>query len=279
MRELEKMAPLLSYCAGSWKADMVLGSVLQDDRLSEPLPSPAPSHRAASRSATPSVAPPPRSASRRGSHRSHTALSRASTPSGAPTSRASQMSPPTGPTSSALQQPPSPSVRKAGGSKAKRKRELSPVPHDGKKAKSTENVSSSGAKTGFFFFSFLFLFLFFRLCAKLSGVGKRSCVEPRPAFLAFVASGAGPVQGRASSAPPSPTGKGKGKAREKTPDDDDDDDGDHSPPESDPLANFSGSQRKYAALQAERASGSKEATVSAIFSFISACSFFSGFGQ
>ena len=160
MRELKKMAPLLSYCAGSWKADMVLGSVLQDDRLSEPLPSPAPSHRAASHSATPSVAPPPCSASRRGSHHSHTALSRASTPSGAPTSRASQMSPPTGPTSSASQQPPSPSVRKAGGSKAKRKRELSPAPHDGKKAKSTENVSSSGAKTGFFFFSFSFSFSF-----------------------------------------------------------------------------------------------------------------------
>ena len=70
--------------------------------------------------------------------------------------------------------------------------------------------------------------------------------------------------------------------REKMPDNDNNDDSDHSPPVSSLLANFSGSQRKYVALhkeQAEQASRSKEATVSAIFSFISACSFFSGFGQ
>ena len=145
------MAPLLSYCARSWKADMVLGSVLQDNQLLEPLPSPAPSHHAASHSVTPSIAPPLCSASRHGSHHSHTALSCASTPSSAPTSHASQMSPPTGPTLSTSQQPLLPSVCKDRGSKAKHKCELSPL-HDGKKVKSTENVSSLGVKTVFFFF-------------------------------------------------------------------------------------------------------------------------------
>ena len=191
LRELEKMAPLLSYCAGSWKADMVLGAVLQDERLSDPLPSPAASHRAASRSATP-VTPSSRSAPR-GSLRSHSgALSRASTPSGAPTSRTSQRPPSTGPISSASQQPPPPSARKAGSSKTKRKRapstepcdEPRDEPHNAKKSKSTKDTVSSGAKTLILVsYSFVLIFL----------VGQRPRVNPRPAFLTFVASGANSV--------------------------------------------------------------------------------------
>jgi hypothetical protein len=116
MRELEKMAPLLSLCARSWKADMVLRAVLADKRISEPLPSPAASHFApSSRSATRSVPALPYSAPCHapccGFLRSHPRdESHTSTPSGTPTSQSSQRLPPT---SSTSQQPPSPSVRKA----------------------------------------------------------------------------------------------------------------------------------------------------------------------
>ena len=44
LRALEAMARLLSFCNAAWKADMVLGAVLPDDRPSAPLPSPAASH-------------------------------------------------------------------------------------------------------------------------------------------------------------------------------------------------------------------------------------------
>jgi hypothetical protein len=161
MRELEKMAPLLSLCAGSWKADMVLGSVLQDKRLLEPLPSPAASHFIPSScSVTPSVSTLLYSTPCRGSLRSRPHVwSRASTPSGAPTSQASQPPPPT---LSASQQPPSPSAckatsSKAASSKAKCKHEPSPTLRDGKKAKSTEDTVSSGARSGKVQISFILL--------------------------------------------------------------------------------------------------------------------------
>jgi hypothetical protein len=161
MRELEKMAPLLSLCASLWKADMVLRSVLQDKWLSEPLPSLAALHFIpSSRSATPSVSTLPYSAPHHGSLRSHPCVSScASTPSGAPTSQASQPPPPTLSTS---QQPPSPSARKAvsskaTSSKAKCKHEPSPTLRDGKKVKSTEDTVSSGVKSGKVQISFILL--------------------------------------------------------------------------------------------------------------------------
>jgi hypothetical protein len=160
MRELEKMAPLLSLCASSWKADMVLGSVLQDKRLSEPLPSPAALHFVPSScSATLSVSTLPYSAPHHATHHGslHSrpcVLSCASTPSDAPTSQVSQLPPPT---SSTSQQPPSPSARKATSSKAKCKCEPSPTLRDRKKAKSTEDTVSSGAKSGKVQISFILL--------------------------------------------------------------------------------------------------------------------------
>jgi hypothetical protein len=165
MRELEKMAPLLSLCARSWKADMVLRAVLADKRISEPLPSPAASHFApSSRSATRSVPALPYSAPCHapccGFLRSHPRdESHTSTPSGTPTSQSSQRLPPT---SSTSQQPPSPSVRKAvsskaTSSKAKCKHEPSPTLRDGKKVKSTEDTVSSGVKSGKVQISFILL--------------------------------------------------------------------------------------------------------------------------
>jgi hypothetical protein len=157
IRELERVAPLLSLCAGTWKADMTLGSVISDDRISE-LPSPPPTNIAPpSLAATPSsigshshVAPHSSSTSR------SAAPSRASTPSSltrpshAPPSprRASFKSSKAPPrvSSTAVQPPPEPQpASKATGSKAKRKRDASPLPRNDKKSKSSAIATGSGA--------------------------------------------------------------------------------------------------------------------------------------
>ena len=83
LSKLEVVAPLMSFCAGTWKADLTLGSVLQDTTLSKnPAPGPP------SRSSTPSSLAP----SRIRSTSSHmpppsTGPSRAGSSCAAPTSR------------------------------------------------------------------------------------------------------------------------------------------------------------------------------------------------
>lgn len=157
LRALEAMAPLLSFCDAAWKADMVLGAVLPDDRPSAPLPSPAASHYPPpSRSATPftpssRVGPVPKLNI---SLRSRPAQSRASTPGAAPSSRSSSRPPlSTHRPPSSSQQEPSQPASKAASSKVKRKRDPSPAPSNVKKRKGPE-ASSSRAKSGTCIYSY-----------------------------------------------------------------------------------------------------------------------------
>jgi len=159
---LEAAAPLLSICFDAWKADLTLGSVMQDERPSDDsysAPPSSPSHSAppslagsASRASTPSsLARPPSGLARRPSNlgrSSHPATpSRSSTPSSvAPASRAPKPSPRRASFKSTQPRVPSGSVQprpagKASGSKSKRQRDSSPTLRTGKRSKVTEDVA------------------------------------------------------------------------------------------------------------------------------------------
>ena len=149
LQELERMAPLLSLCAMSWKADQVLGSVLPDEASPSDIPltpvlSQPPPHLH-----NQSVAPPSHSTPSR--HRdAHPGLSQAFTPSVAPISRASQASshsnylpPPRTP----QHEPPPPASKVI--SKVKHQHDPSPAPPNPKKTKRVaEAPSGPGASSG-----------------------------------------------------------------------------------------------------------------------------------
>ncbi|KAH8997900.1 hypothetical protein EDB83DRAFT_2324850 [Lactarius deliciosus] len=93
LQELESVAPPMSLCAGYWKADMTLRSVLPDTRFD--LPTPASSHGASSRAATPSNA-------------SQAPRSQSSIP---PRARSQSSMPPPAPRSQSSMPPPAHQVR------------------------------------------------------------------------------------------------------------------------------------------------------------------------
>lgn len=154
LRELESMAPLLSLCAGEYKADMTLGSVLQDEVTQRERDAPVLSRASTPSSlglspqprAPPSRSGPPRSgpSSRSGPPSRH---SPASTPAATPPSS-------TGSSSVGRSRPPSPrrvalkSSHKGSkppppaASKGKRRREQSPVQAE-KRARSTDAEGAS----------------------------------------------------------------------------------------------------------------------------------------
>jgi hypothetical protein len=188
LKALEVVAPLLSLCFDNWKADLILGWVLQDEHCSEVSHSAPPSRMGPSRPSTPSnlspssppssLARPPSSLARPPSSlaiSSHPAPpssvssssriappSRSSTSSNvAPASRVPHPTPrrvlppssqPTQPPApSGTVQPPSPEPRPAGkaaGPKAKRRRDPSPSIRTGKRSKGDKDTTSAGSNEG-----------------------------------------------------------------------------------------------------------------------------------
>ncbi|KAH9024324.1 hypothetical protein EDB85DRAFT_2150570 [Lactarius pseudohatsudake] len=105
LQELESAVPLMSLCAGYWKADMTLGLVLPDIRVD--LPTPATSHvGTSSRAATPSNA-------------SRAPHSQSSIP---PPARSQSSRPPPAPRSQSSMPPPAPHVRSSVPSRTTRPR-------------------------------------------------------------------------------------------------------------------------------------------------------------
>ena len=149
LQELERMAPLLSLCAMSWKADQVLRSVLPDEVSPSDIPLTPVSSQPPPCSHNQSVAPPSRGTPSR--HRNaHPGPSQAFTPSVAPISCASQASShsdylPPPPTPRHESPPPASKVA----SKVKHRRNLSPAPPNPKKTKHVvEAPSGPGASSG-----------------------------------------------------------------------------------------------------------------------------------
>ena len=154
LRELELLAPLLTLCAGVWKADKTIGTVLQDSKSGPQEPSRPPSRassvtsslsRAASRASTPGLAPPSSTiGSSRGAPSSTLASSRA-----APSSCQSRPSPHRvilnkssvrpRPVSGAAEPA---SANKGAASKGKRRHEPSPLLTE-KRAKGDEDQASN----------------------------------------------------------------------------------------------------------------------------------------
>lgn len=190
IKALESVAPLLSLCSGTWKADLTLGSVLPGDR-----PSDASLAAANSRASTPSsVAPSSRILPSNLSRSSHLAppssvvSSHAASPSHSSSlvSRAPPLSPrrvsfkssrPPLPTQSPV--PSGPVQRqpasKAVGPKPKRARNQSPA------SRSKRSRANSAVSGTFFIFIFLDEVDYF--------VDRRRPPSPRPAFLSLVKGG------------------------------------------------------------------------------------------
>ena len=187
LQELERMAPLLSLCAVSWKADQVLGSVLPDEVSPSDIPLTPVSSQPPPHSRNQSVAPPSRSTPSR--HRdARPGPSQAFTPSVAPISRASQASshsdylpPPPTP----QHEPPPPASKVA--SKVKRQHDPSPAPPNPKKTKCvTAAPSGPGASSGR---SGEFNFTTKPVHYMITHPASRSRPAPRPTFLTMVEAG------------------------------------------------------------------------------------------
>ncbi|KAH9011384.1 hypothetical protein EDB85DRAFT_2159982 [Lactarius pseudohatsudake] len=193
LQELKSAVPLMSLCAGYWKADMTLRSVLPDIRVN--LPTPATSHVGmSSRAATPSNAsraPHSQSSSSMPSPAPHvrSLVSRTTrprprpiasqpatppspfpTPSDSSHAAASRSEPSAHRDSSKAPQPSAscaPPAKKAG-TKGKRKRDPSPPPQSEKRRKHDDDV--------------------------VPDVGQSQPALPRPAFLSIVKSSAAPLK-------------------------------------------------------------------------------------
>ncbi|KAH9014933.1 hypothetical protein EDB84DRAFT_1567932 [Lactarius hengduanensis] len=179
LQELESAVPLMSLCAGYWKADMTLRSVLPDIRVD--LPTPATSHSSRpppaprSQSSMPPPAPHVRSSVPSRTTRPRTwpvASGPATSPSPCPTpsdssrAAASRSEPSARRDSSKAPQPSAscaPPAKKAR-TKGKRKRDPSPPPQ----IEPTKYVNID--------------------------VGRSRLASPRPAFLSIVKSGAAPLE-------------------------------------------------------------------------------------
>ena len=176
------MAPLLSLCAVSWKADQVLGSVLPDEASPSDIPLTPVSSQPPPHSRNQSVAPP--SCGTPSRHRDACpGPSQAFTPSVAPVSRASQASshsdylpPPPTP----RHEPPPPASKVA--SKVKRRCDLSPAPPNPKKTKCV--VEAPSGRSGEFNFTTK------PVHYMITRPASRSRPAPRPAFLTIVEAGA-----------------------------------------------------------------------------------------
>jgi hypothetical protein len=154
LRTLEGLAPLVSLCAGEWKADMTLGTVLQDEpSCSVPLV-PSPSVPLSHSSTPSSVGPASRGPASHGSPASHTApASSISTSSSVARShhplprhvalKSSQR------VSKQAQPPPEPvPASTSAGPKGKRRHDPSPTPRTRKRARSDEDAVSSAPSAG-----------------------------------------------------------------------------------------------------------------------------------
>ena len=145
VRELEVVAPLLSYCGGIWKGEKTLACIMQDksappeppsrplSRLSNHSRPPSSLSRSHSRASTPGVAPP------------STVNSSVADPSNsAPSSRSARVSPRRAALTSAVRPRPRPAVPATTSkvAKAKRRRESSPSRSD-KRPRGSEDVTSS----------------------------------------------------------------------------------------------------------------------------------------
>jgi hypothetical protein len=151
---LERSAPLLSLCARNWKADMVLGAVLEKPSA------PGPPSRASTPSLVTSSRPPPSSlvtSSSRASA-SRASASHPTTPSSVAPSRRSQLSPrrasfksphpPPRPLSGPVQSPQEPGPAGKAGPQVKRRRDPSPSRRTGKRSKVGEGASGTPADSG-----------------------------------------------------------------------------------------------------------------------------------